>query len=509
MSSHLRLDDAFFGALNLVVPYNIDGTVLIIGKGRELAESFLQKSNSVIELTKISNNSVSFRKNGSEDTIVSVNTISDILESIKIIVTIDPVSSKELLNLGLAFSNLKMIVGKGALCTDLVSSFGPNKKIKYGEVFLRTTGEVFSQNSFNNTVLFPLRMYFEKGLFVKNMLLRSATFMPSIYSLVFNNKLSYIKHESDCDESLLTCIFRAIKSILDDRDFHVQRCLVSSAHVVIMEVVSNLSSNNLLVRVPLNDSSKKRFKLNHAALVKLEGVYMGIKSPEVIVFDSCHKDIFSIETMLTGQDSWELNDKVTPTRSAATSLISSISDKQSPVLVDEYFIKQHVAPYFDELIRVDILNDVEAENITSNLYKKIQGSKVSISRRHGDFKLENMLFYKGNVVGIFDFDLFCEEGIAILELMHLIGSNYYIENVNNIDELVTDVLLPFRLKLYETQLFEKFPGFAGFSHPSWHALVLLYWLDHMVSRHVSIVKNKASISLKNRIRHFLLGMNKL
>lgn len=498
-----RLYDSYFGAVNLFLPANIAGYILVIGDNEELVESL--KIRGDVFFADSSNNASGisfFSISGNDKHELSKDDEKLLFEKKLIIVVDDEVVARKLVDADIGFFNVNKVIGIESLIDVFYPCIASLRNFKRKNILIKSTGEIFSETHFNNSFLYPLRMYFENNRFIKSLLLRMGTIFSRFYTLIFNERLLLLEAASDKSTSLFDNVFEAATKINRGKKCHIQRCMTSSAHVVIMELVGfNGLFKGLLLRIPLNNSSKKRFLLNYKSLEKVKGTYAGIKGPVLIQHDKYHNNVFSFETIVDGLDSWELDDIKEPTISAGQSLIQSVAESSNVYTVDDEKLKHTINSYLYELTRVCIIDEVEQSIILSEILEMLSSAKIVMGSRHGDFKLENMRVKNNQVVGIFDFDLFSDCGIEMLDLIHLIGSNYYIQKgIDNITDLTLNVLLPFKFEPYEVQLFEQFPFFKGFEHSSWKAFVLLYWLDHMVRRHVIVLNDKASLELTNKVR---------
>ena len=262
MPTYKRLDDAFFGAVNLFLPHQIDGSVLIVGDDEVLAVSVSKRSSEIIQVTKNKGGAYIVKGIGTNHRQLSSDCLVGLVDRIEVVIVIDADCCYQVLKLGPIFLYVNHIIGRADLISIFSRCLDSSVKFCSEEVCLRTTGEVFSRDRFNNNLKFPVRMYFEKGRFLKNLILRIGAVLPLIYRLVFVNKVYFLRRNEELSKTLLSDIFATAKELFDGNTARVQRCLISSSHVVILELVGQPDKKGLLVRLPLNAVSTSRVSFN-------------------------------------------------------------------------------------------------------------------------------------------------------------------------------------------------------------------------------------------------------
>ena len=113
------------------------------------------------------------------------------------------------------------------------------------------------------------------------------------------------------------------------------------------------------------------------------------------------------------------------------------------------------------------------------LLQTLQGLRVPLVPRHGDFKLENVLGEPSRLarLRVLDWELWCERGLPLLDLWHLIVSRRQRRAGCSLGEAVRRWLLPGDLTRDEAGLVERLsrgldPGYVEISP-------VLYWLDRV------------------------------
>lgn len=99
--------------------------------------------------------------------------------------------------------------------------------------------------------------------------------------------------------------------------------------------------------------------------------------------------------------------------------------------------------------------------------------------QHGDYKLENLIVdpKSFSVVGVIDWELSCEAGLPLLDMLHLIAYSHGIEHGLPYEDIFCQVVLSWRFSSEENALLDEYLAGIGYSVADtviWAALYLIH-----------------------------------
>ena len=276
----------------------------------------------------------------------------------------------------------------------------------------------------------------------------------------------------------------------------ISRYMLGSPNVVIWVVGErNSSLPGVIFRIPLEKESLRRCQANSDALeqIRREKGILSQKAPVPISSQEFEGQPYFVEQEVGGY----IVDSPIPALQSihlkAIALLTKIHQETAiQTKIDEVIFNALISKPFDILAPyIKGEQDILMMNKVHRFLKEAFLNKdLPLVWVHGDFKIENMIINQktDEIEGIIDWDLSQRPGLPLLDLIQLILFNQVLMENTDIQTLIKDKLIPWKLEDEEKSIVERYLTALHISQEYILPLSVMYWLHHVAFRHGELIK---------------------
>jgi len=293
---------------------------------------------------------------------------------------------------------------------------------------------------------------------------------------IFDEKHRYVSFIEELEMELL------------GSDGIIEKIYLGNPDTLILKLVNR--EQNVIARIPFTQEAKDRCKRSQMALESLDwlmhdGVRLTPTAEKKLVLNGLH--VYT-ESAIFGE----------PIDGASCRGIQFI-DKAIEIITS-----LHLATASNTIISEEIYNELIGAligNLEKNLHPSFAGKirwlsayfkqsflnkSIPLVFSHGDYKLENILVKREDcsLVGVIDWDLSVENGMPLVDIIHLLAYEKHVESNQPIDEVITKqwVAGQHSLEKKDCILVDQYMSMLNIPKELFKPLVGFYWLDNVAKR---------------------------
>lgn len=273
-----------------------------------------------------------------------------------------------------------------------------------------------------------------------------------------------------------------------DSPLRVHRYFAGNPFMILLEL-SSPSGREYICRLPVGRKiSRKRARHNYDTLLTLqEKNKLGRYFPKPGGKGLCHDQPYYIEEKLEGEPTVLTRENFSTIYPSVRRLLfffyqalgrtTLIDDSTFDTLVGNNLavLNQFVRGGKD-LDRMSVLH--------AYLKEKLMGKTMQLPFVHGDFKIENMLFRKNELAGLFDWDLSVHAGFPFIDLFYFVGYSFY-HWADAHDRILSHYITPQLLSLkHEPLLSQCMDDYAlelGIADEYKRISGIMFWIHYLVN----------------------------
>lgn len=293
-----------------------------------------------------------------------------------------------------------------------------------------------------------------------------------------------------------------------------QRCNAPLRHVGAPRVTgrakliahAKLGAEDVVLRIALNDESRRGEAANHEALHWLGEDRDAAKAPRPIARGMTQGVAWFVEQGARGEPMQRLLqqpghvDHLAGVAEVLSVLNPDLPGAAAVALEGEGFERWVGEPL--RRLAPCVEDDASIASARAGLARHLAGAQTRVGRVHGDFNPENFCWSDGTVTGVVDWEQASRDGLPILDAINCVeGALRVAGKTHSVADSVAMLLEPERLPAaYRSFLDAQFDR-AGCGIGSRRGFVLLYWLQHVDKQLVELACDAHAI--ESRIKPML------
>ena len=283
---------------------------------------------------------------------------------------------------------------------------------------------------------------------------------------------------------------RLIKnSVIGKKRYRISRYLIGGDHVILcVNFNGEQGQDGVIIRMPLTDTATTRCINNMTALknVRLTNHRISSLVPEPLEEGSYEEQPFFIEKKLNGIAIDEYGETFAKCFPIVLSFFTDFHRKTAQhYKVDDAIFERFFLGYLKELKKVSNKASLPNGHLYELYFKKqLYDKELPIVMEHGDLKLENILFdpKTNSIKGIIDWDLSKQEGMPLLDILHLLASRRRVIHKRKLIEVIKDVMIPLNFDDWEKEVLFRYMDCLGINRSLLACFSILYWIHHIEKR---------------------------
>ncbi len=162
---------------------------------------------------------------------------------------------------------------------------------------------------------------------------------------------------------------------------------------------------------------------------------------------------------------------------AETRKIITLDDRSYRRLFSRDFFR--LRPYLNEEYKEKLLR------MEKVLKKQLLDKEFCVVWRHGDYKIENVLFDEKTreISGVIDWDLSCRNGLPLLDVFYLLLYKDSLFSRKSIGRILRERALMMDFTPFELSVIRGYAAEIGIAEEFWRPLLWMFWINHIVQRY--------------------------
>jgi aminoglycoside phosphotransferase (APT) family kinase protein len=277
-----------------------------------------------------------------------------------------------------------------------------------------------------------------------------------------------------------------IKNKVADNNWEIQKYIVGSSNVIVLiKLVDQVANRKqIIIKLPFDKKDIESCRQNVKMMERVRNLdsSISLKVPKFIIEGNYKGQVFFMEDKIDGI---AIDEPGRTFEMAFSNVIDFLIDFHKKTAkrfkVDEFFLKEILSDYFQALDNANI-DDVNA--LERYLRDRFFNSEIPLVLQHGDFKLENILINPktASISGIIDWELSRENGIPLLDMIHLLASRRRVIENRSLGDVIADIVIPLKFNEWEESVIQRYLKSLDIEESLLSSFAILYWLHHINKR---------------------------
>lgn len=301
--------------------------------------------------------------------------------------------------------------------------------------------------------------------------------LASAYGVVSSNNSSH--------DPLIHLILKETAARLDSgRSITLRRLLMVKPNGLLLIAGEAGRHEELIIRVPLDELTLKRQRVNHEALVDLRSLKsLSGRTPQPLASGEVHGFAFFVESIVPGTTPERLSKGLA--RQITDVLARFHQETAHPAVVNEGHLRELVdIPFSHALPWIMEKDRLEFHQLHKKVTAALLGENIPFVRSHGDLSFHNVLIDEKtqDLTGMIDWDSSGSTAFPLIDLLYLLHHQQINEQKSTLAQAVGSRLILTDLTSFQRELFTSYCDSLGLAEKFLEVFSILSWLYHLAYR---------------------------